>query len=48
MRLALAITYFATFGFWWPVYIGKRTRGALSLACIAAPWIGFWVGVLAR
>lgn len=48
MRTVFEVAYFAVFALWWPLHIWSRLRGTFALACIAAPRIGFWMGVLAR
>lgn len=44
MKTAIAIIYFILFGFVWPHWIGGRTRGAGTVACLAAPWAAYWFG----
>lgn len=38
----------ALFGAVFPLYLSRRSRGVLLLAAMAAPWLAFWMGWLAR
>lgn len=48
MKTAIAIIYFAYFGFCWPVYLGRRARGTVAFAAMVAPWVAFWMGYFAK
>lgn len=48
MKTFLAVTYFVAFGFVFPAWVIKRSRGVVAMCAIAAPWVAFWMGFFAR
>lgn len=48
MRMLLLVSFFACFGFAWPVFIANNTRGRIMFLTMIAPWAAFWLGWLAR
>lgn len=48
MKLIIVLSYFALFGVIWPYWVGGRTRGNVTVLCLAAPWVAFWLGYFAK